>query len=126
MTKVYKDGLTPCVVCNKKYHISDPDSYEFNDNKSICKKCVLKALNNTSWGTERKKRIVFDFIKVSIPHSLKWEVWERDGFKCENCNTTKNLSVDHITPESFGGKLELKNLQTLCRSCNSKKSNKIL
>lgn len=116
--------MTPCVICEVEYLISDPNSYEYNDDKSICKNCVIELLNNTSWGIERNKRIVFDFIKVSIPHSLKWEVWKRDGFVCKTCGTDDNLSVDHIEPESYGGTLELSNLQTLCRSCNAKKYNK--
>lgn len=125
MTKVYPDGMTPCIVCSTKYLLSDPDSYDFNDDKSICKHCVLKVLSGTTWGIERRKRIVFDFIKVSIPHSLKWKVWDRDNFTCKHCGEREDLSVDHIMPESFGGTLELDNLQTLCRSCNSKKYNKI-
>lgn len=32
--------------------------------------------------------------------------------------------ADHIKPESWGGETSLDNLQTLCRSCNSKKNNR--
>ena len=58
--------------------------------------------------------------KVHIPSELRWTVWERDNFTCK-CGSRKFLSVDHIIPESQGGTLELDNLRTLCRSCNSKK-----
>lgn len=124
MSKIYPNGMTPCAICNIEYHISDPCSYEYNDDKSICKKCVLEVVENTHWVVDIKKKIVFDFIKVSIPHSLKYEVWKRDNFLCKNCGVSENLSVDHIEPESYGGTLELSNLQTLCRSCNAKKYNK--
>ncbi len=59
--------------------------------------------------------------KVKIPGKLKWIVWERDDFTCKACGIRRNLSVDHIVPESKGGLTELNNLQTLCKSCNSKK-----
>lgn len=59
--------------------------------------------------------------KEQIPSKLRWSVWLRDDLTCQRCGTRENLSVDHIRPESKGGTLELENLQTLCRSCNSKK-----
>lgn len=37
------------------------------------------------------------------------------------CGARKNLSVDHVHPESKGGKATLDNCQTLCKSCNSRK-----
>jgi 5-methylcytosine-specific restriction endonuclease McrA len=59
--------------------------------------------------------------KQPIPEPLKWEVWERDNFTCLHCGSRKDLSIDHIYPESRGGKTTLENCQTLCRNCNSKK-----
>jgi len=62
--------------------------------------------------------------KTNIPTSLRWTVWERDNFTCKNCGVRRYLTVDHIRPESKGGKTDIKNLQTLCKSCNSKKGTK--
>jgi 5-methylcytosine-specific restriction protein A len=62
--------------------------------------------------------------KVTIPPEIRWLVWERDNFTCNHCGTRQNLSVDHVVPESKGGTLELSNLQTLCRRCNSSKGAK--
>jgi Zn finger protein HypA/HybF involved in hydrogenase expression len=59
--------------------------------------------------------------KEKIPDSIKWAVWERDNFTCQHCGSRKNLSVDHIIPESKGGKLTMENTQTLCCKCNSRK-----
>jgi len=59
--------------------------------------------------------------KQYIPPDIRWQVWERDNFTCKHCGTRRHLSIDHIYPEFLGGHLELSNLQTLCRSCNSKK-----
>ncbi len=63
--------------------------------------------------------------KALIPPALRWEVWERDDFTCVHCGTRRSLSVDHVHPESLGGKTELSNLQTLCRSCNSRKGTQL-
>lgn len=52
------------------------------------------------------------------------EVFARDGHKCRQCGETKNLTVDHIIPIAAGGTSDLSNLQTLCKRCNVKKSDK--
>jgi len=55
------------------------------------------------------------------PNALKRFVFERDKYRCVNCGTHLNLSIDHIHPFSKGGSDDESNLQTLCRSCNSSK-----
>jgi hypothetical protein len=62
--------------------------------------------------------------KQQIPLDIRWDVWERDDFTCQICGKRKHLSIDHIYPESKGGTLEISNLQTLCRLCNSIKGSK--
>lgn len=47
------------------------------------------------------------------------------GRKCASCGTTRDLTFDHITPWSFGGKTELSNLRVLCRPCNTRRSNRV-
>jgi hypothetical protein len=59
--------------------------------------------------------------RAHIPEKVRWEVWERDGFCCAHCHQRRFLTLDHIVPVSKGGSDELSNLQTLCRSCNSRK-----
>lgn len=54
--------------------------------------------------------------------SKKDRIFIRDGYKCLCCGSTKELSIDHIIPLSVGGNNAMKNLQTLCRDCNSNKS----
>ncbi len=44
--------------------------------------------------------------------------------KCAHCGSEKELEIDHIVPQSWGGDSELSNLQLLCRSHNASKSNK--
>lgn len=59
--------------------------------------------------------------KKKIGMTLRMEVYERDGFKCVTCGTQKKLTCDHIKPEVLGGETTLENLQTMCKSCNSRK-----
>lgn len=59
--------------------------------------------------------------KRLITQALRTKVFERDAYRCVHCQSHVDLSVDHIKPESVGGTLEMSNLQTLCRSCNSRK-----
>lgn len=56
-----------------------------------------------------------------IPDSLRRKIYRRDGYQCVRCGSTDHLSLDHIWPWSLGGKDLEQNLQTLCRSCNSRK-----
>lgn len=64
------------------------------------------------------------FKKQLIPEQLRWQVFERDEFRCRHCSSRTMLRADHIIAESKGGDLVLDNLQTLCNRCNSKKGNR--
>lgn len=64
------------------------------------------------------------YTKQRIGHALRRQVFERDAYRCVHCGDHMDLTVDHIHPESKGGDLELGNLQTLCRPCNSRKGAK--
>jgi len=57
--------------------------------------------------------------------SRKNEIKKRDGFKCVECDSTQDLTVDHIIPVSKGGTNMSVNLRTLCGTCNKRKGNQI-
>ncbi|MEM8574196.1 MAG: HNH endonuclease [Pseudomonadota bacterium] len=56
--------------------------------------------------------------------ALRLEALRRDGFKCVSCGAAAPLEVDHIKPVRTHPELgfELSNLQTLCRSCHTRKT----
>ena len=56
-----------------------------------------------------------------VPAQTKRDLWQRDKSACVNCDTTNNLTIDHIVPVSYGGTSELSNLQLLCRRCHGQK-----
>lgn len=60
-----------------------------------------------------------------IPEALRIAVYERDGFNCLHCSAVENLTLDHVIPFSKGGPDTFENLQTLCRSCNSRKGARV-
>lgn len=60
-----------------------------------------------------------------IPQGLRTKVFETDEYRCVKCGSHEDLAVDHILPVAEGGTNDRENLQTLCRSCNSRKGKKI-
>lgn len=71
----------------------------------------IKGALNTSAGYKKKP----------IPAKLRWAVFKRDGYCCRSCGSDEDLTADHMHPEARGGETILENLQTLCRTCNSRK-----
>lgn len=63
--------------------------------------------------------------KLAISAGLRTRVYERDAYRCVTCGGHVDLTCDHIVPESKGGPTTFENLQTMCRSCNSRKGTKI-
>lgn len=42
------------------------------------------------------------------------------GGKCEDCGTSQNLTIHHVTPKKDGGSNNITNLKVLCRCCHDK------
>jgi len=57
--------------------------------------------------------------------SLKWKIFKRDNFTCQNCGSQEFLELDHIIPISKGGKEKKENYQTLCKKCNVRKKDNL-
>jgi 5-methylcytosine-specific restriction endonuclease McrA len=56
----------------------------------------------------------------------KQAVHRRDGYICQYCGiqlTSKKATIDHIMPQSRGGRDTWKNTTTSCQKCNNKKDN---
>lgn len=59
--------------------------------------------------------------RKSLSKKTRFEVFKRDGFKCQYCGAhppSVLLHVDHIKPVADGGKNDEDNLITACESCN--------
>lgn len=52
-------------------------------------------------------------------------LFRRDMGTCQYCDSTKQLTIDHVIPRSKGGKSSWTNLVTACHRCNVKKGDKL-
>lgn len=60
-----------------------------------------------------------------ISEDIRVAVYEADDYRCRRCGSTESLTLDHIHPRSRAGPDSLRNLQTLCGSCNSRKGARV-
>jgi len=60
----------------------------------------------------------------NVEHDGTWPKIPLDD-ACKYCGDTENLARDHIVPVSRGGAYTIENYQTLCRSCNCAKGDKL-
>ena len=77
---------------------------------------IEKVIESQRWGTLDAYFTLDDWNKI-----LK-----ESNNCCVRCGASINLTIDHIIPLSKDGTNFPNNLQPLCRSCNAKKSNKVL
>jgi 5-methylcytosine-specific restriction endonuclease McrA len=56
-----------------------------------------------------------------VPPVNRREVLRRDNHTCQYCNSTRNLTIDHVIPRSKGGQHTWDNVVAACERCNSLK-----
>jgi hypothetical protein len=85
-------------------------------------------LYNNTTTVQENEPIIKHHTKRDINNRLRFLVLKRDNFKCCACGASPakdpnvQLEVDHIFPWAKGGETIPENLQTLCKKCNSGKS----
>lgn len=88
---------------------------------------VMNALHDSGhfqYWNERPKGKRKD-LRKDIGKETRRIVHERSAYRCVTCGTHENLTIDHIIPLAKGGSNEIENLQTMCRSCNCKKGDRV-
>ncbi len=78
--------------------------------------CIMCSVGNSQGNGGLR-----DFIYMPDKDGIKYKKHD----KCERCEGTDKLAVDHILPIAKGGTDCISNKQTLCIHCNSKKSDTI-
>ncbi|MBL6448301.1 HNH endonuclease [Fulvivirga sp. 29W222] len=62
---------------------------------------------------------------VNVPYKgvalTRQNVFKRDSFSCQYCGADRDLTLDHVTPRSKGGRSAWNNLVTACKRCNARK-----
>ena len=51
---------------------------------------------------------------------------KKDGMKCRECGTEKNLTLQHKIPKCIGGEYSYNNLEILCYKCNRNHWNELV
>ena len=62
---------------------------------------------------------------MAVSKRLRFEILRRDNHTCRYCGAAApgvKLVIDHVMPETLGGRDEPENLVTACEPCNSGKS----
>lgn len=66
------------------------------------------------------------YIKPPVyPPFTRFNVFLRDGFACQYCSSTRDLTFDHLVPRSKGGLTTWGNIVTACSPCNMAKGGKM-
>ncbi len=74
----------------------------------------------------RLVKIIRTVFKNKVPFS-KRNVFVRDNFTCLYCGKVENrMTIDHVKPQSKGGRSTFNNCVTSCKSCNNKKGSRSL
>jgi 5-methylcytosine-specific restriction endonuclease McrA len=66
------------------------------------------------------------------PRAVKFNrrnIYLRDHYTCQYCGCKpgrEELTIDHVTPRSRGGKSEWENVVLACQKCNARKGNRLL
>lgn len=125
-----------CTKCSKKTERAN----EIQDIGIFCQKCFMSELGRAFFSMETalirgivdidypNKKTSKTIERSRITNAIRYKVLNRDGFKCKACGSKAGdtqLVVDHIIPISKGGKSNFDNLQALCFTCNSGKSDKL-
>lgn len=58
-------------------------------------------------------------ISASLTKAERRAIYERDGWRCALCDSTKHIQIHHVVPRGHGGNNKPCNLITLCATCHA-------
>jgi hypothetical protein len=75
-------------------------------------------------GADRRPSVREEWQRSDLRKQLRVEI-AAGLHACATCKSEEDLAIDHRVPIARGGTNQPKNLQILCRSCNSRKGTKV-
>ena len=67
--------------------------------------------------------VLRDYVKPArYPAFTRFNLFLRDEFRCQYCSSGGELTFDHVTPRSRGGRTTWENVVAACGRCNLKKA----
>lgn len=89
------------------------------------------VVKSPSWETRVPAVIIIkDFVRQKLyPRFSKYNVTLRDKFTCQYCEQPvglQSVTMDHVIPQSRGGKTVWDNIVASCYDCNQKKGNRLI
>jgi hypothetical protein len=98
----------------------DFETFVSDDRLLEIKNCLVTSeafdINRNSYKSRRRMATRFTSKK-----EIRRAVFEKHGEQCAKCGATEKIELDHIVPVVKGGENNIKNMQPLCKSCNSSK-----
>lgn len=98
---------------------------------NVCtgRRAIVLILKNKARALSRQvirlvNYVKLPFSKINSKKPSRSLIMKRDGFTCQYCGTDRNLTIDHVIPQSRGGKDTWENLTTCCYSCNNTKDDR--
>ena len=58
-------------------------------------------------------------MEANISNAKRKKVYQRDGWRCALCDSTRYIQVHHVVPRGKGGTNGMHNLITLCSDCHA-------
>lgn len=147
---IYRESSKVCVKCSVEKSLDNFHKCSKNRDKHsyICKECAhLQALHYYAISDKEMKRQKSRLYYASSEkykyksrkrRLLKYNNGGKHSYSefenlcsnfnglCVRCFKKSKLTADHIVPLSRGGSDSIENIQPLCQSCNSYKSNKFV
>lgn len=136
-----KDGLYRCIQCQIKRNREICTTHQNNALKGekaeqyrVIRNKAKKAWNERNPEAKRARSLILSTRKRLKQYDYDFTKFKRETTRelaktiaslpkfCINCNTTEDLTIEHIQPVSTHPELALVsyNLTTLCRSCNTR------
>ena len=111
-------SVVEVLIC---YSMNGDDLRGFSRGRQPGRTSSVESIVNSSTNLmrlrQRQPRLKLNSEEYTV---VRNQVLERDGWRCQDCGTVKDLQVHHMKPRSqLGG--ETHNLITLCARCHEKR-----